>query len=535
MLLLWGTLASSLWPNDPDQEYSVRQLCFLSVGLCICIAALVRTCDAQNHSRDNVVIEWNQIALQAIRESHLGPPMVARALAVVHTCMYDAWATYDAFALGTQLGQNIRRPARERTALNKKKTISYAAYRALVDLFPEYDRAILQETMNSLGYDPDLPIDSTSPAGIANLTCSAVLAYRHNDGANQLGGQTESGIPYQDWTLNIPVNRPSLVPVESESILDPDHWQPLIYVNSSHEVEIQSFLGAQWYAVKPFALRTADQFRKLLAMSGPPRFGTPEYVQEALELIEISAGLTDRDKAISEYWADGPHSETPAGHWNLFAQYVSRRDHHTVDADIKMFFALNNALLDTSIATWDTKRAFDSVRPITAIATLFSGKQIQSWGGPGKGTAAIDGSNWCPYQRMEFPTPPFPEFVSGHSAFSAAAAEILKRASGSERFGASAIIRPGSSRIEPGLTPERKVRLRWPSFSAASDQAGLSRRYGGIHFKNSDLMGRTLGRLVAEQVWEKAELLWAGSPTDGHRDSLRALAAQSDNTNRRRP
>src|SRR5581483_5010100 len=101
-----------------------------------------------------------------------------------------------------------------------------------------------------------------------------------------------------------------------------------------------------------------------------------------------SAALTDEQKMIAEYWADGPRSELPPGHWDLFAQFVSRRDRHAarehgLDLDVKLFFALTNAIHDAGICCWDNKRAFDSVRPITALRHLFRGRQVSAWGGPG--------------------------------------------------------------------------------------------------------------------------------------------------------
>src|SRR5205823_7503513 len=162
--------------------------------------------------------------------------------------------------------------------------------------------------------------------------------------------------------------------------------------------------------------------------------------------------------------------------------------------------ALTNALFDASIACWDGKRAFDSVRPATAIPFLFHGQQIRSWGGPGLGTVTMDGSRWIPYQPGTFPTPPFPEYISGHSTFSAAGATILALWTGSERFGGSVTFLPGSSVIEPRLTPGKAVTLSWKTFHAAANQAGLSRRYGGIHFKLADLVGRITGDLVGLQA-----------------------------------
>ena len=135
---------------------------------------------------------------------------------------------------------------------------------------------------------------------------------------------------------------------------------------------------------------------------------------------------------------------------------------------------------------------------------------MRAWAGPYQGTKMIDGAAWFPYQLTSFPTPPFPEYSSGHSNFSAAAAEILKLFSGSDRFGASAVIRAGSSRIEPGVVPSNDITLSWATFSDAADQAGMSRRYGGIHFEQGDLDARTSGRMAARKVWEKAQQYWEG-------------------------
>ncbi len=201
----------------------------------------------------------------------------------------------------------------------------------------------------------------------------------------------------------------------------------------------------------------------------------------------------------------------PPGHWCLFGQFVSHRDRLSLDQDVKLFFALANAELDASIACWGTKRVFDSVRPVTAIHFLYGGKKVRAWAGPGLGTRLIDGKDWQPYQALTVVTPPFPEFISGHSTFSAAGAEILRRFTGSDRFGASVTIPAGASRVEPGLTPARPVTLSWSTFTAAADQAGISRRYGGIHFANGDLTGRYVGRAIGTRVWEKALTYFSGT------------------------
>jgi hypothetical protein len=223
-------------------------------------------------------------------------------------------------------------------------------------------------------------------------------------------------------------------------------------------------------------------------------------------LVALTATLDDRSKMIAEYWANGPRDSQAPGHYHVFARWVSARDGHGIDEDVKMFFALGNAMLDASIAVWDMKRAGDSARPATAIPYLFEGMPILAWAGPGQGTQVIDGSRWMPYLSAPFHvTPPFPEFPSGHSAFGAAGAEILRRATGSDRFGYAVTLPPGSSAIESGVTPAAPVTLRFRTFSESADQDGLSRRYGGVHFLAGDLAGRLTGRIVGASAWARAQ------------------------------
>jgi len=154
---------------------------------------------------------------------------------------------------------------------------------------------------------------------------------------------------------------------------------------------------------------------------------------------------------------------------------------------------------------------------------LFRGNPIRAWGGPGKGTVEMDGSQWIPYQPATFPTPPFPNYVSGRSTYSAAAAAILRLWTGSDFFGDSVTLPPGSSNIEPGISPARTVTLRWETFTDAANEAGMSRRYGGIHFRAADLAGRLLGRLVAYGAWSKAQSYFDGTAAQRHSEKAELL------------
>jgi hypothetical protein len=435
---------------------------------------------ATHASTENVVVQWNAAALEAARHSTIGPPAIARALAIVHTCIYDAWAAFDPIAAGVHYHVKNLSPATEE---QMARAISYAAYRALVNLFPA-QQPMFDDVMAELGYDPGDLSDPDSVLGAE--AAQAGLDFRETDGANQSGH-------YTDYTGYAPVNTPDV-------LLDPNRWQPLVLRDGT----VQRFLVPHWGQVVPFALGSADQFRP----TPPALYPHGLYRKQALEILHLSARLGDREKVIAGYWADGPRTETPPGHWCLFAQFVSRRDAHSLEQDLKLFFALANGLLDASIAVWDTKRHYDYVRPVTAIRFLFAGQPIRAWAGPYQGTQLISGDRWQSY----IGTPPFAEFVSGHSTFSAVSAEILKSFTGSDRLDAHVIVPAGASPVEPGLVPRADVTLSWRTFSEAADEAGLSRRYGGIHFEAGDLEGRALGRRIGALVWQKARAYFDGVP-----------------------
>jgi hypothetical protein len=422
----------------------------------------------------SVVVQWDAAALAALLAIKAGPTVGARALAVVHTCMYDAWAPYHPNALGTQLGGTLR-VSSHRSRADKTEAVSFAAYRALVDVLPS-QTPLFNTLMSQLGYDPtNASTDTSTPAGIGNVVAQAELAFRHGDGSNQFGG-------YADTTGYVPVNTPTV-------ITDPNRWQPTSAA--------QKFVTPQWGLITPFALSSGSQLRPI----APEQYPAAGYRSQADDLLALSAGLTDMQKVSAEYWASVPGKPAPMA-WAQFGQFVSQRDRHGLDDDVQMFFALTNAFADALIAVWDAKRSYDSERPVTAIHFLYAGTSVTAWGGPFQGTKVIDGATWKPYLLA---TPSFPEYVSAHSAVSAASAHILQRFTESDAFGASFTQAAGTSSIEPGLTPVTDVTLSWATFSEAADQAGMSRRYGGIHFEEGDLRGRALGRAVGELAWEKAQ------------------------------
>ncbi len=481
---------------------------------------------AQAQAEWSLTVKWNRVALQAISHKSNKVTAMARAMYMVHQAMYDAWALYDDVALPVVADLSLKRSKEEHTLENKEAAVSQAAFTVLVSLFSGYERAsgLFSELLVELGYEP-YTSGETTPEAIGFQAAQAVLVARVKDGSNAKRDfiDIESDIYPKRYQYDLEQN-PNFwhrltVPT---GILRDEEGHPIIDKSRLESFQLQRFATPHWGGVTPFALESGNQFRP-----GPPaQFGsvkpyldalgntlsnTEAYQIQAKEIWLLSQSLTDEQKVISEYWADGPRSETPPGHWNALAQGISIRDQHSLDEDIKMFFALNGALFDASIGCWDSKRFYDYLRPIEAIQMLFD-------------------ESWQPYQLNTFVTPPFPEYTSGHSTFSAAAAAALSAFTGSNQFydGVTVlpqdvngdgkldllgqfIAMPGSSKLEPGH-PLESVTLQWETFQEAADQAGMSRRYGGIHFQDGDLRGREMGKKVGALAFEKAQAYWQGNP-----------------------
>lgn len=467
----------------------------------------------------SVASDWLDVSLEAtareVDRHGARPTIISRTLALALTAMYDAWAAYDDMAVGTRLGGSLRRPAAERTRANKEKAIAFATHRVLVDVYPE-DKEWIDGQMRQRGFDPDdASMEVSTPQGVGNKAAAAVIAYRHHDGANQLGDEVGSnGVPYSDYTYYAPVNTP-------EKVVDPNRWQPIPFVNPKGGTVAPGFLTPQWYRVKPFALDRSDQFRAPV----PPRVDSERLRKETDENIALNANLTPENKALVEFMRDGPRSTGQSGHWLKFAQMVSRRDRNDLDRDVKLFFTVGNVAMDAFIACWETKRYYDTSRPWTLVRYYYAGKTIDGWGGPGKGVVKLPAEEWHPYSPFTFVTPPFPGYVSGHSTVSGACSKALELFTGSDTFGeverrtAGALTeaelpcpaimgRDGKPHDAP---VKCEVELPLPTFTATADMAGISRVMGGYHIQADNIEGLAMGRKIAQFTWPRIQQYFDGT------------------------
>ena len=382
----------------------------------------------------------------------------------------------------------------------------------------------------------------------------SLLNWRQQDGANQLND-------YADTVGYLPLN-----PSDQRSAIDTWLTENIPVDTSPGDLdfrETQVPLHPQWGTVTPFALDSGDEFRpvapepflidpdaslNLNAKTITRADGTevaisksligtdinPAFIDQAERLVKVSADLSttpegEKQKLIADFWEDPAGSPYPPGTWLRFAQKVAEKENPDLDDDVKLFFALGNAVMDAGIATWEAKYFYDYARPIRVIRDLgelgLIGEdtdgngtyEIEAWAGRGLGTQRINATDFLPYQRPNNPAPPFPEYTSGHSAFSGAAAEVLALHTGSDMIvledgtiGLSVDFLPGSSRIEPDTVPSEVVTLAWQTFTEASDEAGISRIYGGIHFDDGNLNSELLGRQVGEKVFARTQRLARG-------------------------
>ena len=292
--------------------------------------------------------------------------------------------------------------------------------------------------------------------------------------------------------------------------------------------------------------------------------------------------LGDYGRVVSQFWADGPTSETPPGHWFTLLNYVG--DHNSFEKkyegigpilddlewDVKTYLTLGGAMHDCAISAWGAKGWYDSPRPISAIRKMARYGQssdstkpsyhpggitlvtnfielidsndvlvganyenlnkikLKAWAGfdsignPNTSYAGVDwilADNWVPYQRKSFVSPPFAGYVSGHSTYSRGAAEVLTALTGSPYFPdglGEYVFEPGNSVLFFENGPSDTVKLQWATYRDASNEASLSRIWGGIHPPFDDMYGRVAGETVGVQSHDLAKSFFLGAPLPIH-------------------
>jgi membrane-associated phospholipid phosphatase len=446
-----------------------------------------------------MVSEWMHTLYGAIRVERLSPPVASRLMGYVSTALYSGMAagTPTMTPLGREVNGFPALPAPGRPRDVDPTLTAVAAERVVIDSLL---REALPTTRAALARLADSLAQARVTEGVSASVRSAsedlggrigtaIVAWSRADGFDS----TRTLPPYKApvgpsyWVSDAPghiyasqnmsgasefvaLDNPANV-MRAGSVSD----RGLIVnrpkrpgIKTLPAVNMAGLSEPYWAAIRPFVLRDWRE----CPVPAPPPFATDtgSVVFKDAELVRTTrAGLTPEQRAIALYWADNAgESGTPVGHWlSIASQMVSERKLSAEDA-ARLMVLISLAQADAFIATWGYKYQYNLIRPRTYIRRVAD-------------------STWEPL----IPTPPFPEYPSGHSTVSAAAAAVLAAELGDIAFDDST-----------GVTIGNSVR-RFDSFTAAAREAGLSRIYGGIHFSYGNVGGRELGECVGTKVVER--------------------------------
>jgi hypothetical protein len=320
----------------------------------------------------DMVLRWNEVALQAIRAEKTPPPIAARHLAILHLAIYDAVMAIE------RTHQPYLMDASAPAGASTESAVVAAAQRALSGLFPR-QRQTFDLIAARCWADMPKGAECDPGAALGRFVAERMLEARCNDGSDNVGQYTYKTAA-GSWRPTAPLFKEPLLP--------------------------------EWGYVKPFAIKKGTQHRP----AGPPALTSLQFGAAFNEVKRLggkqSQLRTDEQTQIAYFWEDNVGTVTPPGHWNRIAQAIAQDRGNTLAENARVFAHLNISLADAGVLCWVIKFTFDFWRPITAIREM---------GGDEKWTPLLE-------------TPPFPAYVSGHSTFSGAAAASLAQSFGADKI-----------------------------------------------------------------------------------------------------
>jgi hypothetical protein len=416
----------------------------------------------------DVVLDWDSVFLNAVQargeadrnngvkvtESTVpgvAPPLEAAYAATMSIAVYDAVNALSDNP-GSAYLENL--PDAPDGASQQAAAVG-AAFRVLTELFPEQKATFIAQRNHSLAEINDDPIAETAGFNFGRQVAAQILEERSNDGSDI------AQVPYTPGT------------------------GPGDYPEANENGPVNAVF-ANWGKVTPFAIDSVASFRP----SGHPAFGSPNYAED-IDEVRHSGGLQDTDLTtiertldeteIAQFWAyDRIDTFRPHGQWNQIAQEVALDEGNSLEENARLFAQLNIAMADAGIVAWDAKYVYEQLRPVNAIRGGDTDNNPNTTGDP----------KWDPL----LPTPPFPDYISGHSTFGGAAAGVLEDLFGEDvTFSISSQELPGVSRSFSGLGSVS-------SFEQAARENANSRLYGGVHVDIANSDGVAIGLEIADFV-----------------------------------
>ena len=458
------------------------------------LLATLASCNRPREADPRVISEWMRALYGIVRAERLSPPVASRLFAYSSVALYSGLVANDASrpSLAGKLNGLTALPQPKAGEHYDPTIMATTATRVVLDSLFREGMATTRSAVNHLSDSIEtaqehLNIGAATVASsreLGRLTGLAIVKWAHGDGFDSTRGHKYE-IPAGKglWVNDTPLSNYSAVSVSAASqLVQPDNPSNLMKsANTSDRaliIDRQKLKNATlpaanmagvtepfWGSNRPFALARWDACEA----PPPPAYSedpTSDLYKEAKVVFDTHAALTPDQKTTALYWADnGGESGTPAGHWlNIGAQMIAPQRMSAPDA-AWMMVATSASLADAFIASWGYKFRHNLIRPRTYIRITMD-------------------STWEP----TIPTPPFPEYLSGHSTVSSAAAATL-----------TAVLGPVAFDDSTSLFVGHDVR-HFANFADAASQAGMSRIYGGIHFPSGNVNGQALGRCIATAV-----------------------------------
>ncbi len=420
-------------------------LCFIMVALAVPPA------QAASVGADKVMRDWYRLILELVRHTPTySPPVASRAFGYLGVTAYEALAAGDTTmtSLAGQLNGLTPVPQREKGVAYDEAVVMQAALSSAAREFfgntgPTGQRALKRMTEKlssevSAGLAPDLVARSEA---YGRSVTAHILAWSESDGGAKIENM---GFPLE-FTLN----------------KGPSHWVPTSLINQQ-----QLPLLPKWGENRPFVMQSGNA----CPLPPPPAYSEEkgsDFYKEAFEVYETVKNLTPEQRAVARFWSDDPMlSPTPPGHWMVIGLKILDDRKASAAEHADLLARLGVTLADAFIGCWHSKFEYDLLRPVTYIKRVIDPK-------------------WEPVLI----TPPFPEYPSGHSTQSGAAATVLTAFFG-ENFAFT------DSTHEKDKLPNRSFKSFWD----AAQEAGISRLYGGIHFRAAIDRGLDQGRCIGEKA-----------------------------------
>ena len=474
----------------------------------------------------SVVQRWNGVLVDLIAASGIGPTLASRAFALLNAGFFDLWAHTDAAATPHYTAAAPPQGSLL-SAVSLEQALHQFAARLLQQWFPDAEAELrLQDELHAAAQGAvNQPLTTAAWQSLLDHQLAAMPPldpWSEAPAPLDHAGSIDANRAIDRWLAeHIPIDdltgpreqflTPEWGTLPAFSTDDVTLWRPegpeRFFVDGADEIAVLELsstsleLMARWQDHagvwhEPGVYDVRDPLQQQWMLQG---LINPGFIAQAQQLVDLQATLSDEQKLIAEFWESGAGTAFPPGNWIVFTSLMAEREQLSLSEQIKLFSSVGHAVGDAGIAAWDSKVHFDYARPVRVIRDLaaldlLDGEDLEQWN-----SYQVPGSN---------SSPPFAEYVSGHSSFSAAAAAVLEGYLGHADFD---VVLPtfveGSSRFQPGETPAEPTTLAWASFADAAHSAGLSRLYGGIHFADGNDHGLQVGQAVGRDVLHAAQEL----------------------------